>query len=243
METWLSRSGDCPLSLILSDFPAQDLLLRQFLHIAVPHCQRWEHVELTVPFKHLFLIQGEMPLLSYLKLGLSQFTGHDGSPTLRLFDRAPQLKRLSLPRYFHKSVICLPWAQLTHLNGRFFDAIECMEILRDAMYLVHCKLRILLTNETMPSLTIIHPHLRHLALLGTAIDTDLSKLLDNLTAPALRSLALHEPSITLDSLNAFISRSHCTLEELRIHTSSLSQSVYREAFPSIRNITLEPVDR
>jgi hypothetical protein len=98
METWLSRSGDCPLSLILSDFPAQDLLLRQFLHIAVPHCQRWEHVELTVPFKHLFLIQGEMPLLSYLKLDLSQFTGHDGSPTLRLFDRAPQLKRLSLPR-------------------------------------------------------------------------------------------------------------------------------------------------
>jgi cell division inhibitor SulA len=43
-------------------------------------------------------------------------------------------------------------------------------------------------------------------------------------------------------LSAFISRSQCTLQELRIDRSSgmLSESIYREALPSIATIVLEP---
>jgi hypothetical protein len=67
-------------------------------------------------------------------------------------------------------------------------------------------------------------------------------LFRNLTLPGLLTLRVYERGITLASLSEFISRSQCTLQELRVDRSSgrLSESIYREALPSIATIVLEP---
>ncbi|KAJ6589149.1 hypothetical protein B0H19DRAFT_1248705 [Mycena capillaripes] len=122
VKIWFSRSGGCPLSLSLTRFPPNSLFLPRFLETAVLHRRRWEYVVLYTPIKHLHLLRGEMSLL------------RNGGVHPR-----PQLKRVTLPQYFCKSAITLPWAQLTHFDGplsRLSGEDEGLEILRDAPHLV-----------------------------------------------------------------------------------------------------------
>ncbi|KAJ6589113.1 hypothetical protein B0H19DRAFT_1102958, partial [Mycena capillaripes] len=186
VKIWFSRSGDCPLSLSLTNFFPYSLFLPRFLETAVLHCRRWEYVVLYTPIKHLHLLRGEMPLLRKLVFGPSRFrmTTHIAHEPVEVFTHAPQLKRVTLPQYFRKSAITLPWAQLTHFDGplcRLSGEDEGMEILRDAPHLVYCRLRIQRSYEKRrPSFSIIHPHLHHFILLAADLDTDLRGLLDNL---------------------------------------------------------------
>ncbi|KAJ6544368.1 hypothetical protein B0H19DRAFT_300426 [Mycena capillaripes] len=257
MEAWLLRSRNCPLSLTLS--PSLDrrshltnsALLPQFLQIlqiAVLYCQRWEHVELCTLFQHLSFIQGEMPLLRDLKVGPSDLPGDD-EPQLRLFNHAPQLETVTLTRYFLKSAMELPWAQSTHVTAECLYPDECVEILRDATHLIHFEIHDVCFSADVEDVSVSpaqSSYLRSLILHVTDNGPiDLSIVLDGLTLSALRKLRIYEPGITLNSLQlkAFIARSHCSLEELRLdysfrhyHDSAETETLYREAFPSIPNI-------
>jgi hypothetical protein len=205
------------------------------------HCQRWEHVELRMPSEHLYLIQGEMPLLQKLTFGYIFLSGH---ATLTLFDRAPKLTAIVLKESFVLNpAVTLPWEQLTHLEADCLYEHECIDILRAAPRLAACTVSVCPSNEDVVATPIpTHMHLRHMVLLVSEDDDDpevrLWMMLDCLTLPALRTLKLSEPGITLGSLKAFISRSHCALEELRIVKSSVSGMTYREALPSVGTITV-----
>ncbi|KAJ7320705.1 hypothetical protein DFH08DRAFT_818965 [Mycena albidolilacea] len=241
LKTWLSRSGSCPLSINFS-FQTYD---EEILRTAVLHSERWECADLLVFSRHLSLIQVAMPLLRHLTLGLN--LNPIPSEPITLFDHAPHLKQVVLATSFEKSLITLPWGQLTHLDAHMLDLEGCAEILCDATNLVHCSFR---TQVKFGSILIpiipIHHHLRHLFLRRgkhyVHSSVNLSKLFRNLTLPGLLTLGVYERGITLESLGEFITRSQCTLRELRVDRSSgrLSESIYREAFPSIATIVLEP---
>jgi hypothetical protein len=136
----------------------------------------------------------------------------------------PRLKHVVLTTGFAKSVITLPWGQLTRLEAQFLYLGECAEILRDATKLVQCSL--ISVEQSIPILipTIpIQPHLRHLVLRPSDYHNNyghssfnLSGLFHNLALPALLTLRVYEPGITLGSLGEFLSRSRCTLQELRV---------------------------
>jgi len=237
LQTWVARSGDLPLSLCLRFF-TDSSHLPQLLQTAMAHCQRWEYVELNVPFEHLDLIHGAMPLLRELIFGFTMVPNAMDETVLTLFDRAPRLKTVVLTDFF-TCFVSLPWAQLTHLNGRYLFEHECTEILQDAAHLIHCQFHVCFSNKEM--LPVVHSNLRDLTLRGDS-DGSLGELLNHLTLPSLRTLRFYGPGIVLDSLEAFISRSHCVLEELRIDCSSLSEMTYREALPSVGSIILEPAD-
>ncbi|KAF7334593.1 hypothetical protein MVEN_02289200 [Mycena venus] len=198
-----------------------------------------------MPFQHLHLIQGDMPHVRKLTFGPSLLP--PATEPLHLFDHAPQLTSVVLTLHFLKSLYHLPWVQLTHLNGHFLFERECAEILRDATNLVQCTFGVCDTDSENPSPipeVPVHNHLRPLILhLGDKYQpvVTLSQLFDGLTLPALRSLHVYESGITLDSLRDFITRSCCILEELRILDSAEEEGIYREAFPFIRNITVEAV--
>jgi hypothetical protein len=242
LETWLNRSGNCPLSLSLRS-SSHSPLLRQFLQTIVVHSRRWQNVSVLVPFKHLHLIQGDMPLLRDLAFGPYDFP-HNVEAAVTLFDGAPHLNRVVLMRYFVKSIMTLPWAQLTHLEAHCVYEDECTDILRDAPNLVSCTFCVCCALEGGTiNVVPVHAHLRDMVLL---IDNDpdvrLWIILNCLTLPALRTLRVVERGITLGSLKAFISRSQCTLEELQIDASSMPELTYREAFPTIGTLTLKPVE-
>jgi hypothetical protein len=204
----------------------------------VLHCHRWEYVEIWVGCKHLYLIQGEMPLLRDLNFGPIKFR-RDFQPHTLLFDRAPQLKRVTLPLGFPLDSIRLPWAQLTHLDAQLHYAHECLEIMNMASHLVDCKLCVLaLMGNPLP--VVLHPHLRHLSLFAadSTVRVRLWRVLHKMTLPALRTLRLSAKRFPLDSLKEFVSRSHCILEELAISQPSQPLAAYREALPSVGTITL-----
>ncbi|KAF7352347.1 F-box domain-containing protein [Mycena venus] len=246
-QTWLARSGDCPLSLSLDfELLEGDSFPKHYLQAAVLHCKRWEHVKICMPFEYLDVIQGEMPLLRNLTFGPA--AGAPASPSetfpmLELFDHAPQLENVILTRYFFKSLFRLPWLQLTHIDGPCLYARECAEILRDATNLAHATFGVCYTSNTIPIPVVpVHHHLRYLILsLSDGSDyVHLRELLDNLTLPALCALQVYEPGITLDILKEFISRSRCNLENLRVEDSEEEEMTYRAALPFIRDITLNP---
>ncbi|KAJ7473972.1 hypothetical protein FB451DRAFT_283145 [Mycena latifolia] len=256
LSTWLSRSGDCPLSVSLRYHieyrpPAPPPPSPQFLRTLVAHCKRWEHIELVMPFEQLHLIEGEMPLLRHLTFGPSDLppdTDDEGHTVLTLFDRAPQLTSVVLTDCFVTSSLRLPWTQITHLDGRCLYEHECTEILRDADHLVHCTLNVCEASEpsflihTVPS----HAHLRHLVLLVTGpSDVHHVAILDSVTLPALRTLWISEAGLgkqLVRALEAFISRSRCTLENLHIDKSLFSEMAYYAAIAesSVRTITVVP---
>ncbi|KAJ7620664.1 hypothetical protein B0H17DRAFT_1113604 [Mycena rosella] len=241
LKTWLARSGDCPLAIsIIGNGSKQSLLLQA----ALLHCRRWEHIEICVSFEAFGVIQGDMPLLRHLRFGPTELPS-ELAPALTLFDRAPQLKSVILTGCFLPSILHLPWAQLTHLDGECLYEYECTEVFGQATNLVRCTIGVCSSAEPYTPLPVAHvlPHLRHLILFATDGDACLMMILDNVTLPALRTLRVAEPSLDtkpLDSLSTFISRSQCTLEELRIDDGSMPLTAYREAFPSIGTITPIP---
>jgi hypothetical protein len=192
-----------------------------------------------VACRHLYLIQGEMPLLRDLNFGTTSFQRQDYQPHT-VFDRAPQLKRVTLPLRFFLPTIRLPWAQLTHLDAQLDFDNQCMKMMTMASHLVDCKLRVIASRKLLP--VVVHPHLRHLSLFtaDSTVRVRLCNVLDKMTLPALRTLRLNAnlQRFLLDSLEAFVLRSHCILEELAISQPSQPLAAYREALPSVGTITL-----
>ncbi|KAF7364123.1 F-box domain-containing protein [Mycena sanguinolenta] len=245
LQAWLSRSGSCPLSLDIRSYSWIHLLREsQLLQMAVLHSARWEHIDLFLTFENLHFLQCDLPLLRYLTFGLYAPSPSDTDP-IDLFDRAPRLTHVVLTSNFEKSVISLPWHQLTHLRTELLYLEECVEILHEAVRLVHCDFGICGSKDAISFTTfLVHPHITHLILRlarGTSYRPGLSllPLFENLTTPALRSLRVYEPGITPRSLQAFFSRSHRSLQELHIDKSFVPESTYHQAFPFVSKIILE----
>ncbi|KAJ7209346.1 hypothetical protein B0H12DRAFT_1158026 [Mycena haematopus] len=239
LKTWIGRSGNCPLSLHLTG-PATSQDLTQFIETIVAHCDRWEHLDVLVPFDYLHLLQGEMPLLRDLTIGPIDLR-HDIDFTLPLFERAPQLRNVVLTSCFLNSTIRLPWAQLTHLDAYCLYEHECTDILRDAPLLVACTLSVCCSDEDIvigPAVP-VHTHLCRVTLLAEDPDVRLWIVLDCLTLPALRRLQVAEPCVTVESLAAFVSRSQCSLDELRLTDAVLEESTFRDALPSVGEILMD----
>ncbi|KAF7334544.1 F-box domain-containing protein [Mycena venus] len=247
LKTWLKRSGDCPLSLGLTHArKVTHRLVPQFLRAIVAHCQRWEHVDLLIPFEYMDLIRGEMPLLRNLTFGPSNFP-HGRARFPHLFSSAAQLQSVILTRNFFKSIMTLPWKQLTHLEADCLYEQECVDIFREVPLLVAGIFRVCQhpgrSDISLGPAISPHDHLRNLILDAdeeAAIPPRLSMLLDCLTLPTLCTLQVAGPCITLESVAAFITRSQCYLEHLCIAGTSLSESAYRAALPPFGTFTLEP---
>ncbi|KAJ7209347.1 hypothetical protein B0H12DRAFT_1242883 [Mycena haematopus] len=242
LKTWLKRSGECPLSLSLVHArKVTHRLVPQFLRAIVAHRQRWEHVDVLMPFEHMHLIHGDMPLLCNLTFGPSNLP-HGRARFPDLFHGAPELKSVILTRNFFTSIMAPPWAQLTRLEADCLYEHECIEILCEAPLLVACTFRLCAGATILQPPILPHTRLRDLVLDkdDEAVRTPrLWVILDCLILPALSTLQIAEPAITLQSLATFIARSQCYVEDLRIASAMLPESAYRAALPPFRTITLE----
>ncbi|KAJ7162903.1 hypothetical protein C8R46DRAFT_999281 [Mycena filopes] len=249
-DTWLARSATRPLSIRLissipdshdnsHDNPVSGILLGKILI----HRHRWEYLHLVVPFDLLALVEGSMPLLRALTIGPDAFN-YPLSNVLTPFHRAPKLRSALLTETFLVKGLTLPWAQLTRLESRCLYMYECASILEAAPELVYCQFTVCDADGIEPALpaAIVHSRLRNL-LLSTHKsdpDVDLGELLGRFTLPALITLQVFEPAITMEVLRRFKLRSRCALQQLVVMGSSPSKGlhVYRKTFPSIPDIIL-----
>ncbi|KAJ7909680.1 hypothetical protein B0H13DRAFT_2661362 [Mycena leptocephala] len=237
-DTWLNRSRCCPVSL---RFDATDSYMEvaEFLAIVVPHRARWKYLKLSSWPSHLPILDGPMPLLCYLNLRLL------GSDAKVVTFEMPLLRTVVLNDTAALSVV-LPWAQLTSLTLLRVYPYECVPILQQTSSLVHCKLELFDSTNNQPRPDITLPCLESLTLINPGRESVVD-FLETLIVPALRSLEIPEDFLyhvnPIESLTAFISKSGCKLEEVRITgPRSVPSTSYRKAFPSIQNFSFSGPD-
>ncbi|KAJ7780017.1 hypothetical protein B0H16DRAFT_1500394 [Mycena metata] len=223
LDTWLSRSGDCSLSISLHYIlhPAfnseSSPTVSQFFDAIVRHASRWEYLDLHMPFEDLSSIQGDMPRLRDLTFGPCELPKNDDPTVFQLFDCSPQLTKVVLTECFVPLVIHLPWSQITHLEGLCLYAHECGELLSAATNLVHCIMALCGGSDVPIPPIPPHLHIRTL-ILHVAEETHiyLDVLLNRITLPALCTLRFTEHAVSesgpLTAVGHLLSRSQCALE-------------------------------
>ncbi|KAJ6589352.1 hypothetical protein B0H19DRAFT_1226897 [Mycena capillaripes] len=235
-DMWLSRSGCCPLS-IRMDRDEDEVADESFLAAIVPHCARWEHLELCLSSSDLHTIERPMPFLHHLSLILQDYLGNKPA----FFD-VPLLRTVVLNDQAALGVI-LPWAQLTSLTLKHVYPHECVPVLQQTSNLVHCELQLFTFggDDQLPDITL--SQLESLTLMARA---PIVGYLETFIVPGLHKLEIAGyllGSSPIDSLASFISKSGCKLQEVRITGDrELYQSVYRDAFPLIQNFYFEVGD-
>ncbi|KAF7366354.1 F-box domain-containing protein [Mycena sanguinolenta] len=243
ISEWLRRSSSHPLSILIIDqYSSPSDMSRATIATLVQHRARWEHAKLHLR-DSVRLIDVPLPRLRHLDLTLS-------SPTILWgFHDLPQLRSVVLNRVAAMSVT-LPWAQLTSLTLR--DGIErsgCLAILKQTKTLVHCTLNLSEYRGFMdPDINVSLPCLKTLIFTSHgAWGESVVDFLATLIVPALIELRIPQRFLGTNpsgSLSSFISKSGCTLQELRIWTENSLEcrhlrDGYREAFPSIQGIFVE----
>ncbi|KAJ6537624.1 hypothetical protein B0H19DRAFT_1316294 [Mycena capillaripes] len=197
------------------------------LSVVVPHRERWEYLSLCLSRAYP-AIKGSMPVLRHLDL-----TFFEGNVVLTSHN-VPLLRAVVLNHVAASSTI-LPWRQLTSMTLLRVEPRDCVPILQQTSNLVHCRLK-LWTNGSIvdhPGPDIVLAFLESL-FLTCSFGGIVKGFLNTFILPDLRALEIPGRFIEMNpigSLESFISKSGCKLQEVRI--TGQSDKSYRDAFPSI----------
>ncbi|KAJ7286927.1 hypothetical protein C8J57DRAFT_1166822 [Mycena rebaudengoi] len=221
LKIWLSHSKNCPLSICLlyphdelPNYPELEIDVVPFVKALIPHSQRWEYIDFTLPTEAFVLLGSDFPLLRSLSLGPNDHTDPDD---LSRFSSAPNLKQVILSDPWGPSEMQLPWSQLTSILIYMLEAAECAEIMQHTSALVQfrcdgvedggTKLVPVAPLRCLQSLEL--EDIRH-----PDGSSGQRVLMDALTTPALQHLTI---SNSLSDANALILRSHCSLDVFEDH--------------------------
>ncbi|KAF7342147.1 ATP dependent helicase [Mycena venus] len=238
-ETWLNRSGCCPVSVEINEYVAPSRF-PDIISAIVPRRACFEHLYACLDEVSCLLFDGEMPLLRHLDLEL-------GIPVPFTLLDVPQLRTVVLDDIAADSVT-LPWGQLTSLTLRVVEPRLCFPILEKTASLVHCVLKLWPDDEPFDHLgSISLPCLKSMVLRNLSDDREVTDFkLTTFILPALLRLEIPEKFLGSNPINflaSFISTSGCKLQKMRITGrttgSSSSEDSYLAAYPLIPSVSFE----
>lgn len=259
----LRRSGDMPLSISFNLPPAvhdgpsnflQLLALARVGGVSSPsldfldpwfdHSHRWKCATIRFQAQRSLLsklssLKGKFPCLEELHLSI---TPPEGNPdyTVDAFELTPRLQSLTLSLGGHGvGTVLLPYHQLKHYAQPMHLPGNHLQILADlASNVLDCTFRAdhaLDDDEpTGPDIPALLPCARTLQVHGATF-------LDHLTTPALLRLYL-DNTYSYDeiaSLPAFISRSSCPLQDLRIMVMDNSIMDMLRSLPTLTSLSVQ----
>ncbi|KAJ7653784.1 hypothetical protein B0H17DRAFT_1100494 [Mycena rosella] len=239
LESWLTRAGQCLLSIKMGDDYRLGDCLSQFLPAIVARRACWEHLEIIIKPAGLAFLEIGMPSLRCLQLELIAIQAAS-APYIFEFCEAPLLRTATL-NYIAAAAIVLPWAQLTSLVLKHMLPQEYAPILKQTVNLVHCELICYSEPGVTDDETINLVFLESLLLITPDGDGAgaASEYLNRFILPSLRTLQAPEEFLgayPIGILTSFISRSACQLQNVCITgLRSTSKAVYRTTFSSIPN--------
>jgi hypothetical protein len=239
LETWLSRSRSHPVSISLIDQRGEVGLaeINRFLQAICLHASHLDYLELRLPLgdSNLPLLQQPMPLLSSVELFCDRV---DTEAPVPVFQASPRLRKINIHRFTANLVF--PWSQMSTFTCDYIAYSDLAPLLGlAAESLVHCYVKHMRLGS---SPTLITPllALESLIFSGNFVPAYplffLNGLLSTMTLPALRRLHIPEEYLgaqPIHKLVAFIEKSGCSLQELRIIDPRLQRDIYRKAFASI----------
>jgi hypothetical protein len=254
-NTWIERSGVGPLFISLKYGPVDcgtviiTAELQEFLLELSEHFSRLERLEVGVTLSGPTLqhVRYPMPRLIHLTLWMDRiYTA--SSPLVISPESVPLLRSIELRRCYVLSVVSLvfPWKQITTLTCDHIEFRHLRTILQQTPALSHCVVshmeRGSSGNNSMLPITL--PDLE--SLIFSHYSPNENPLhgifpISAMTLPALRILQIPETYLrhpSLDDLLALVSRSGCSIEELRIiDLTHSSKQTYMDKFPSIPSLS------
>ncbi|KAJ7148792.1 hypothetical protein C8R43DRAFT_925614 [Mycena crocata] len=234
LESWLARSSSCPVSFKFVNH-ASYRLREKSLETLVIYRFRWEYMELRMIGDLLHIIGGPAPLLRELNLQLDR-----SSPSPVSLTDAPLLHTVILNDDAALSIV-LPWTQLTSLTLILVYPSECTPILLQTCNLVHCELFLAQNHHSAIEPDVELAHLESLVITCTGDGN--SRYLRSFIVPALQKLQVPETYLEPDpilALTSFISKSGCTLQEVRITGRMYTQeNRYHNAFPLVSRFSFD----
>ncbi|KAJ7641211.1 hypothetical protein FB45DRAFT_1124778 [Roridomyces roridus] len=233
VQTWLDRSGSCPLSISLECVTPTAGSLSETLIAMLLYRERWQHVQLQLRAEEVALIEGPMPLLESLCLTIDKWYYTHPVTSAAGF---PRLRSVTLDDADHGN--WLPLSQLTTLTLNDVHQTNYLPLLRDAVNLVHLYLiQCTRLGSTSNDITLVR--------LETLVMLDClgEQTLDLLTLPALRGLQWSgelEDEDPIRTLTSLVLRSGCKLQQVLLTgTCDVTEESLQVAFPSIPKITYE----
>ncbi|KAJ7073836.1 hypothetical protein C8F01DRAFT_1098497 [Mycena amicta] len=220
-KAWLQRSGGCPVSLCINFKTSEDAgpeVASSLLQMALAHHSRWEYIEFWYLAPHFLLsICVSAPNLVRLQLHGDYIAPDSTSAQQTISLHNAELLRVVYLWEIPYGITSLPWNQLTSLVLRGTTFTAATPILKIAQNLRSCKLSLIGIGEG------IHVQLPQLEFMS--VTSDVHHLTHNdtglalFTLPSLRKLEIDQRLLgvhAVERLKAFISRSRCSLERLRI---------------------------
>ncbi|KAJ6526945.1 hypothetical protein DFH09DRAFT_1328277 [Mycena vulgaris] len=257
-KTWLSRSGQCPLSLSFESgleygFSSADSTTRphaaSFLQALIKFAPRWQHIQFTIPLSALEILshlsEADVPMLKSVAFYHNPHHAHH-SPTWGPFEmlHASQISSFSISGMYFNGEPPLRWNQLTILcvttlttSKMIFETISRCPELRNCKLMAHDGPGAeICSSHPVIQLSFLYSFELHCV--GSM--TTSKYLLPRLSAPELedfiliRSPDLHGPIETEASapLAHFLAAS-MHLERLRIDTCTFSKSSLLEILRSL----------
>lgn len=224
IHLWLARSGSHPLNILWPNpyNGHDDSAARQAVFVALlSHQSRWmapeQLDELTA------VSSGSFPHLRKLKLE----AGHSPStPPLRTFETAASLEDVDIRQF---SGPCkLPWNSIQSYKLNSANLIDCLFALTRLTNVVHCEM-LCADIEHLSHIRVLQNSVTCLSMQTFVIACTtggirfLPEILDFITAPSLRVLQIIDVDKSFSAtspeipLQAFLLRSSCNLQRLRLH--------------------------
>ncbi|KAJ6619294.1 hypothetical protein B0H10DRAFT_2026834 [Mycena sp. CBHHK59/15] len=208
MQIWLSRSGNCPLSITLFvpyQYPAHS---QRFIHALLPYSRRWKELKLSqISPENLKILNNltpaDVPCLESIDILDNMSTQEGFGDTLQFLLIPPRLRSITVSYYDGRlSLPSCAWGQITTLRLQshiaFFnlDIDQLMRILEQCVNLGECRLAFPTSPTDQPSSTPSQITLARLHTFSVHADMstksvfNLAKILDRFTLPALGELSV-----------------------------------------------------
>lgn len=249
-ETWLSRSGACPLTIrvVFEENADADHLYRHVVDVLVSHSRRWRDVNIARPgsLDMYSAVKGSLPILEKLMI----VSPADELGSLSMFEVAPRLRDVVLASAIGSIARCrLPWAQLQVITVGLYPVHQIFFILQSCPNIEYGDLCAIGSTDGLIH-PLMRPKLRRLFVRANDVACH-AGLLDALTCPALQYLEIqpltHAGSVTLPhkQISTFITRSSCNLHRLTLGAVSLLDPgliLSLQEMPFLRELDLYVVD-
>ncbi|KAJ7633088.1 hypothetical protein FB45DRAFT_914341 [Roridomyces roridus] len=243
LDTWLQRSGHCPLS-ISFECTQQTPLIAASVESILRHASRLQDMYLCLPFENLKQFATvSMPILHRLTVGPTAFSftfGHpDPAEASEIFMQAPNLQAVTLSGCFNPFQTPLPWAQITSLTADALFPGEAIEIFQHTTALVKCTMTFYHDDDEPVAIRQLPPlPVRSMRLLwkDDVPRSSTVELFKVLNLPELECLRVSEVVLgrdPIDSLTALRRNGRLKLVEI-VDVKQVSREVYNTAFPDVK---------
>ncbi|KAF7373718.1 hypothetical protein MSAN_00582800 [Mycena sanguinolenta] len=262
-QTWLGRSGQCPLSISLHGAMAYDddpSTTVQFVQALTPFAARWQHIHFWVPPSVIF------DMISHIDVDMPELESIAFHCDVGPFPIAPcgsfemlqgaRITSFSVPAcLFARERWPVPWNQLTTLTIGGPETRGCTSemvspIISMCLQLRSCELLLDTISETsaVESLIVELPFLHTLAIrCNSSVGPAVSVLLNHLSLPELRNFTLFgsfgEGLYRTTLVEFFMRSTH--LESFQINSNvfplSFLHQILRSLPPTMRHLSIRDI--